>query len=72
MRALALLLVSMFLLAIALPAAAQQAGSAAPVVDPDASAVQEQALLNEAARIQGRIDIPDTRASVLIQPAGRK
>ncbi len=72
MRALALLLVSMFFLAIALPAGAQQAGSAAPVVDPDASAVQEQALLNEAARIQGRIDIPDTRASVLIQPAGRK
>lgn len=72
MRALALLLVSMFLLAIALPAGAQQAGSAVPVVDPDASAVQEQALLNEAARIQGRIDIPDTRASVLIQPAGRK
>jgi formate dehydrogenase subunit gamma len=33
--------------------------------------VKEQSLLQEEPRIQGRIDIPDTRASVLIQPAGR-
>jgi formate dehydrogenase subunit gamma len=52
------------------PAAAQQRGpDGAP--EPDASAVKEQALLQEAPRIEGRIDIPDTRASVLIQPAGR-
>ena len=40
-------------------------------VDPDTSSVKEQALLQEEARIQGRIDIPDKRSSVLIQPAGR-
>ncbi len=72
MRALALLFVAVMILMVAGPAGAQQLSGAAPVVDPDASAVKEQALLNEAARIQGRIDIPDTRASVLIQPAGRK
>jgi formate dehydrogenase subunit gamma len=52
-------------------AAAQQANSNQPV-DPDASAVQEQRLLEQAPRIQGRIDIPDQKASVLMQPAGRK
>lgn len=41
-------------------------------VSPDGSAVHEQALLQQDARIQGRIDIPDARASVLVQPAGRK
>jgi formate dehydrogenase subunit gamma len=40
-------------------------------VDPDTSSVKEQTLLQEQPRIQGRIDIPDKRASVLIQPAGR-
>jgi formate dehydrogenase subunit gamma len=50
---------------------AQQANPNVPV-DPDGSAVKEQALLQDEARIQGRIDIPDTRASVLIQPEGRK
>jgi formate dehydrogenase subunit gamma len=56
------------------PAQAQEAQQANPdvAVDPDGSAVKEQALLAEEARIQGRIDIPDTRAGVLIQPAGRK
>jgi formate dehydrogenase subunit gamma len=53
------------------PVAAQTANSSPPV-DPDASAVNEQRLLEQAPRIEGRIDIPDTRASVLIQPAGRK
>jgi formate dehydrogenase subunit gamma len=51
-------------------AAAQQANSNQPV-DPDASAVQEQRLLEQAPRIEGRIDIPDKKASVLMQPAGR-
>jgi formate dehydrogenase subunit gamma len=31
----------------------------------------EQTLLKQAPRIQGRIDIPDTKAAVLMQPAGR-
>lgn len=53
------------------PAAAQDATSNLPV-DPDASAVKEQRLLEQAPRIEGRIDIPDRRASVLMQPAGRK
>ena len=52
-------------------AAAQPAGSNPPV-DPDASAVPEQRLLEQAPRIEGRIDIPDTKASVLMQPAGRR
>jgi formate dehydrogenase subunit gamma len=39
---------------------------------PDASAVNEATLLQQAPRIEGRIDIPDTRASVLMQPAGRR
>jgi formate dehydrogenase subunit gamma len=53
------------------PAAAQQASSNPPV-DPDGSAVKEQRLLEQAPRIEGRIDIPDKKASVLMQPAGRK
>jgi formate dehydrogenase subunit gamma len=66
-------------LAIAAPARAQQTSPAqaapqqqAPVIDPDARAVNEQTLLHEFRRIQGSILIPDQRASVLIQPEGRK
>jgi formate dehydrogenase subunit gamma len=70
MRAVVLVLL-LLMAALVLPAEAQQANPNIPV-DPDASAVKEQALLQEEARIQGRIDIPDTRASVLIQPEGRK
>jgi formate dehydrogenase subunit gamma len=62
------LLVFLTMLA-ALPTGAQQPNSK---VDPDASVVKEQTLLQQAPRIQGRIDIPDQRASVLIQPAGRE
>jgi formate dehydrogenase subunit gamma len=40
--------------------------------NPDASSVHEQTLLREAPRVEGRIDIPDVKASVLIQPAGRQ
>src|SRR5882757_3438919 len=40
-------------------------------VNPDASAVNEQTLLQQVPRIEGRIDIPNERASVLMQPAGR-
>jgi formate dehydrogenase subunit gamma len=56
---------------LATPAVAQKLGpDGAP--NPDASVVNEQTLLQQAPRIEGRIDIPDTRASVLIQPAGRE
>jgi formate dehydrogenase subunit gamma len=52
------------------PAAAQQLGpDGAP--NPDASVVNEQTLLRQSPRVEGRIDIPDTKASVLMQPAGR-
>jgi formate dehydrogenase subunit gamma len=64
-------LVFLALLAVALPAHAQRTDPNAPVEDPDAGAVKEQTLLQHAPRIQGRIDIPEKRASVLIQPAGR-
>jgi formate dehydrogenase subunit gamma len=47
------------------PCSAQQ-------VNPTASAVKEQQLLQELNRIQGRISIPDQRAGVLEQPAGRE
>jgi formate dehydrogenase subunit gamma len=64
-------LVFLTLLAVALQAHAQRTDPNAPVEDPDAGAVKEQTLLQHEPRIQGRIDIPDKRASVLIQPAGR-
>src|ERR1700757_1838953 len=54
-------------IALAVPAEAQQA----PIIDPDASVVNEQTLLRELPRIQGDIDQLDPRARVLIQPAGR-
>jgi formate dehydrogenase subunit gamma len=56
---------------LASPLDAQQTGPTPPI-DPDASAVKEQTLLRDASRIEGRIDIPDRKASVLIQPAGRR
>jgi formate dehydrogenase subunit gamma len=56
--------------------AAPQAGAEQPnaqqPVDPDANAVKEQTLLQQVPRVEGRIDIPDKKASVLIQPAGRQ
>jgi formate dehydrogenase subunit gamma len=58
-------------IAAAAPALAQQHspdGAAAP----DANAVSEQKLLQQEPRIEGRIDIPNTRAAVLEQPAGRR
>jgi formate dehydrogenase subunit gamma len=52
------------------PAVAQKLGpDGAP--DPTASGVDERTLLKQVPRVEGRIDIPDTRAAVLIQPAGR-
>ena len=56
------------LVAMAAPAGAQQPSS----VDPNAEAVKEQQLMQELKRIQGRISIPDIKASTLEQPAGRE
>ena len=41
-------------------------------VNPTASAVKEQQLLQQLQMIQGRVSIPDTRAGTLEQPAGRQ
>jgi formate dehydrogenase subunit gamma len=55
-----------FLLIIgtSMPTSAQQ-------INPTASSVKEQQLLQELNRIQGRVSIPDQRSGVLEQPAGR-
>ena len=55
-------------IALAAPAHAQQQS---PIIDPNASVVNEQTLLRELSRIQGDIDQLDPRARVLEQPAGR-
>ena len=55
------------LVGLALPSHAQQN---APV-DPEASVVNEQTLLQQFRRIQGDIDQPNQRERVLIQPDGR-
>src|SRR5882724_6669065 len=63
----ALMLVGIVLSA---PAIAQKLGpDGAP--NPTASVVDQQTLLKQVPRVEGRIDIPDTKAAVLIQPAGR-
>ena len=61
----------MFLVLAAMaPAWAQKLGpDGAP--NPTASVTSERTLLQQAPRIEGRIDIPDSKAAVLIQPAGR-
>ena len=52
------------------PASAQKLGpDGAP--NPTASVTSERDLLKQVPRVEGRIDIPDTKAAVLIQPAGR-
>src|SRR5262245_62243125 len=55
-------------LAMAVPASAQQG---APV-NPTASSVKEQQLLQELGRIQGRGTIPDLKSYVIEQPMGRE
>lgn len=42
------------------------------ISDPNANAVNEQILLQQLGKVQGRVDLPDKRESVLIQPAGRE
>jgi formate dehydrogenase subunit gamma len=65
-------IVALMFLAIAgaIPGTTQQlAPDGAP--NPTASGVNQQTLLKAEPRIVGYIDIPDTRARVLVQPAGR-
>jgi formate dehydrogenase subunit gamma len=58
------------LMVVMLPAFAQKLGpDGAP--NPTASVTSERTLLQQTPRVEGRIDIPDTKAAVLIQPAGR-
>ncbi len=64
----ALLLLTM--VALALPAGAQQRNPNNSV-NPTASSVKEDQLLQELNRIQGRGTIPDTRSYTIEQPAGR-
>jgi formate dehydrogenase subunit gamma len=56
--------VLLLLVATSAPSQAQQ-------VNPTASSVKEQQLLQELNRVQGRVSIPDQRSGVLEQPAGR-
>jgi formate dehydrogenase subunit gamma len=72
-RIFACVLLLLLAAALAFPAAAQQVqrnpdGS----VNPTASAVNEQKLLQTLGQIDGRVSIPAQRAGVLIQPAGRE
>ena len=65
-------LVCALVLAVAVPAGAQRNPDGS--VNPTASSVKEQQLLNELQRggaISGRITIPDQKAANLIHPAGR-
>jgi formate dehydrogenase subunit gamma len=56
--------------AASVPAIAQKLGpDGAP--NPTASVVDQGTLLKQVPRIEGRIDIPDQKAAVLIQPMGR-
>ena len=65
--ALAMLLVGMM---VSTQALAQKLGpDGAP--NPTASVTSERDLFKQVPRAEGRIDIPDTKAAVLIQPAGR-
>ena len=62
--------VALLMMAAAAPAHAQKLGpDGAP--NPTASVVDQATLLKQGPRIEGRIDIPDRKAAVLIQPAGR-
>lgn len=69
-----LAIVALVLAAIVLTPAGAQAQARNPdgSVNPSASAVKEEQLLQELQRIQGRVTIPDRKAAVLEQPAGRE
>jgi formate dehydrogenase subunit gamma len=57
-------------IASALPTSAQQRNPDG-TPNPTASVIDQQTLLRQSPRIQGRLDILDRRESVLVQPAGR-
>lgn len=59
-----------FVVAVAMPAGAQQRNSDGSV-NPTASSVKEDQLLQELQRLQGRVSIPDQKSGTLIQPAGQ-
>ena len=64
------LAVALLAMAAAVPAHAEKFGpDGAP--NPTGSVVDQGTLLKQAPRIEGRVDIPDQKAAVLIQPAGR-
>ncbi|TMK18153.1 MAG: formate dehydrogenase subunit gamma, partial [Alphaproteobacteria bacterium] len=58
------------IVAVAAPAGAQQRNPDSSV-NPTASSVKEDQLLNELNRISGRCTIPDQKACTIEQPAGR-
>src|SRR3981189_1437062 len=64
--------IAAIVLSIIVLAAPAQSQQQPPLIDPDASAVNEQMLLRQFPRIEGEIAIPDKKESVLIQPAGRE
>ncbi|MEI9923091.1 MAG: formate dehydrogenase subunit gamma [Bradyrhizobium sp.] len=67
---LATMVVLLLGLVMAVPTFAQKLGpDGAP--NPTASGISERDLLKQVPRAEGRIDIPDVKAAVLIQPAGR-
>ena len=70
LRLLAGVVAILIVIAAALPSAAQPVNPDG-TPNPTTSAINEQTLLQQFPRIEGRIDIPNPRASVLIQPAGR-
>jgi len=67
---LAAIIVMLLAMVVSGPAIAQKANPDG-TPNPTASAISERELLNQLPRIEGRVDIPDIKASVLIQPAGR-
>ncbi len=68
MRLIACALALAFVVATAMPVAAQQPNS----VNPTAAAVKEQQLLQQLNKIEGRGTIPDVKSYTLEQPAGRE
>jgi formate dehydrogenase subunit gamma len=69
--------IRLLIVAVALLSVAAAVSVSAQKLNPDgapnptASVVDQQMLLKQVPRIEGRIDIPDTTAAVLIQPMGR-
>jgi formate dehydrogenase subunit gamma len=67
---LATLIMMLFGIVVCGPAIAQKLNPDG-TPNPTASVTSERDLFKQVPRLEGRIDIPDTKASVLIQPAGR-